>query len=87
MEADLLAAAHELDVPVRIVHGARDPRPVWAVQSLAEAPRADLVVLEGVGHLPWLENPDAFRRTTRDFMLPQASAGSRTVTTSAAKRH
>ncbi|MPZ65781.1 MAG: alpha/beta fold hydrolase [Pseudonocardiaceae bacterium] len=69
VEADLLTAACELDVPVRIVHGASDPRPVWAVQRLAEAlPRAELVVLEGVGHLPWLEDPDAFHRTTRGFI-------------------
>lgn len=72
----MLAAARELDVPVRIVHGVGDPRPVWAVQPLAQAlPNAELVVLDGVGHLPWVEDPNAFRRTTRDFIATSRRAG------------
>lgn len=71
VEADLLAACRGLEVPVRVIHGGRDPRPVWAVQSMVEAlPRAELVVLEDVGHLPWLEDPAAFARATHDFVTP-----------------
>lgn len=69
VEADVLAACRGLAVPVRVVHGAGDPRPVWAVQSLVDTlPSAELVVLPEVGHLPWLENPDAFTLVTRDFL-------------------
>ncbi len=69
VETDLLAACHELDVPVRVVHGLADPRPLWAVTPMAEAlPRAELVVLEGVGHLSWLEDPAAFASATCDFV-------------------
>jgi proline iminopeptidase len=73
IEADVLDACRALDVPVRVVHGVRDPRPVWAVESLVAAlPRAELTVLEGVGHLPWLEDPAAFGRVARRFVLDAA---------------
>jgi proline iminopeptidase len=72
-EADVLDRCPALDVPVRVVHGARDPRPVWAVESLVAAlPRAQLTVLDGVGHLPWLEDPAAFGRVASEFVLDVA---------------
>jgi proline iminopeptidase len=62
-EADLLASCRALDVPVLVVHGSRDPRPPSALESmLAALPRAELVLMDGVGHLPWLEDPASFRR-------------------------
>jgi ankyrin repeat protein len=74
-EHELLARCRLLDVPVRVVHGARDPRPLWAVQPMVEAlPRAALTVLDGVGHLPWLEDPAAFHAVTRDFVLEVAAS-------------
>jgi proline iminopeptidase len=69
-ERELLAACRTLDVPVHVVHGARDPRPLSAVQGLVEAlPRAELTVLDGVGHLPWLEDPAAFGRVASQFVV------------------
>jgi proline iminopeptidase len=69
VEADVLAACRTLAVPVLVVHGARDPRPVWAVRSLVEAlPDAELAVLETVGHLPSLEDAAAFGHVTRKFV-------------------
>lgn len=59
---ELHAACQGLDVPVLIVDGERDIRPRWAVDSLERAlPRARRVVLEGAGHLPWVEDPAGFR--------------------------
>jgi proline iminopeptidase len=59
----------DLDVPVLLVHGAADPRPIDAVETLAaELPRARLVRLEGVGHFPWWEAPDVFRDVLRKFL-------------------
>jgi proline iminopeptidase len=70
VESEVLARCRLLEVPVRVVHGAGDPRPLWAVQPLLEAlPRAALTVLDGVGHLPWLEDPDAFHAVAREFVL------------------
>jgi proline iminopeptidase len=57
--ADELAVAARVTVPVRLVHGAEDPRPVDGVRVLAAAlPDAELVVLDGAGHMPWHERPD-----------------------------
>ncbi|MFC8715260.1 alpha/beta fold hydrolase [Streptomyces sp. NPDC057197] len=56
------AACRGLDVPVVIVDGGRDIRPRAAVDSLAAAlPRVRRTVLPGAGHLPWVEEPAAFR--------------------------
>jgi proline iminopeptidase len=73
IEADVLDCCRALDVPVRVVHGARELRPVWAVESLVAAlPRVELTVIDGVGHLPWLEDPAAFVRVASEFVLDVA---------------
>jgi proline iminopeptidase len=55
-----------LDVPVLLVHGALEPRPVAPVRALAgELPHGRLVVLDGVGHFPYWEAPDTLRRVLR----------------------
>jgi proline iminopeptidase len=60
-EAELVAACRELATPTLIVHGARDIRPPWAVDSLVRAlPSVTRVVLRDAGHVPWLEAPDEF---------------------------
>jgi proline iminopeptidase len=69
VEADLLASCRALDVPVRVVHGSRDPRPLSALEAmLAALPRAEFVLMDGVGHLPWLESPASFSRIAREFV-------------------
>lgn len=58
-----------IPVPVLIVHGAADPIPLGMVQALADAlPDARVEVLEGAGHFPFLETPDAFYEAIRTFM-------------------
>jgi proline iminopeptidase len=79
VETHLLASCRALDIPVLVVHGSRDPRPPSALEStLAALPRAELVLMDGVGHLPWLESPAAFGRIAREFVTrvaAQAVAG------------
>lgn len=68
-ESPLLERCRSFDVPVLIAHGAEDTRPVWALNPLVAAlPRARLVVLEDVGHLPWLEHPERLQRELRQFL-------------------
>lgn len=63
-----------LDLPVLVMHGDADPRPVAAAKALAAiVPNSSLVVLQRVGHHPHLEAPEPFRRVVRDF-LQSASA-------------
>lgn len=64
-----LAECRSLDVPVLIVEGAEDPRPAWALDGMVEAlPRAERVVLPGVGHLPWVEDPEGLATVLRNFL-------------------
>lgn len=58
-----------LAVPVLIVDGALDHRPRTAVDSLAAAlPRARRVTLPAGGHMPWAEEPEAFRDAVAEFL-------------------
>jgi pimeloyl-ACP methyl ester carboxylesterase len=62
-------ALAQLDVPVMLVHGEQDPRPMWAVEKLARTlPSAELVALPGVGHFPDLEVPERYRELVRGFL-------------------
>jgi proline iminopeptidase len=58
--ADLLTGCR---VPTRFVHGELDPLPVTASSDIAELMGADVDVLPGVGHFPWLEEPGCVRRS------------------------
>jgi proline iminopeptidase len=65
----LLGACANLAVPVLLVDGAHDVRPRWAVDSLERAlPVVRRVVLEGAGHLPWVDEPAAFRAAVAGFL-------------------
>lgn len=49
----------ELTVPVLLVHGAEDPIPLEMVLEMESAlPNGRLVVIEGAGHFPFIEQPD-----------------------------
>ena len=68
-ENDLIARCRRLDLPTLILHGAEDTRPAWAVDSLAAAlPRADLRIIPGSGHLPWIETPTEVARAIGGFI-------------------
>jgi proline iminopeptidase len=74
VETDLLASCRHLDAPVLVVHGSGDPRPASALEPmLAALPRAEFVLMAGVGHLPWLEDPTAFGRIAREFVTGAAA--------------
>lgn len=71
-EAELIAACRALSAPTLIVDGDQDIRPRQAVDSLhAALPTATRVSLAGVGHVPWLEAPDAVAAAILDFLAPQ----------------
>lgn len=66
---ELHARCAALDVPVLIVDGDRDLRPRSAVDSLERAlPRVRRVTIRGAGHLPWAEDPEAFRAAVAAFL-------------------
>ena len=56
--------------PVRIVWGTADkllPWPQASARYRKELPRADWVLLDGIGHCPQVEAPDKFARILIDF--------------------
>jgi proline iminopeptidase len=68
-EPELVDACRALTVPVLLVHGAADPRPSRAIESLATAlPDAEVHVPPGAGHLPWVEAPDALESVSTAFL-------------------
>lgn len=46
-------------VPALIVHGRQDPIPLASSEAAARAMRAELVVIDRSGHVPYVERPDA----------------------------
>lgn len=68
-EGDLAERCRALRVPVLVLHGGRDPRPATALDSLVTAlPRAEILVIPGAGHRPWVEAPAMFGRSLNTFL-------------------
>ncbi|MGQ4330917.1 alpha/beta fold hydrolase [Streptomyces hayashii] len=63
-----------LPARTELLGGAGDPRPVSALESLALRLDLPLTRIEGAGHEPWLEQPDAVRAHLRRFVQGTAGA-------------
>jgi pimeloyl-ACP methyl ester carboxylesterase len=60
----------KLEVPAIFIHGALDPIPADAIErSAALVPGAELHLLEGIGHFPWLERPGSVLGLLRAFAV------------------
>lgn len=58
-----------LNVPALLIHGAADPRPLWALQRMVACmPSAQLDVIHGAGHLPWLDQPEQLADSLHRFL-------------------
>ena len=56
---DVVSQASTIECPVLVLHGDRDPIPIESSMDLARAIGVDVVVIEGSGHVPYVERPDA----------------------------
>lgn len=67
---DSTATLSQIDVPTLIIHGADDQIvPVFEAEAMHKAiPHSRLVILQDAGHLPNLEQPDAFNDALIDFL-------------------
>ncbi|WP_187279763.1 alpha/beta fold hydrolase [Quadrisphaera setariae] len=71
--AEALDELAGIDVPVLIIRGAEDPRPAIGTLTVAEAlPHAELVVIDGAGHLPWEDRPAEYASALRRFVQAHA---------------
>lgn len=67
---DLLAAGELESVrcPTLVVHGRQDPIPLASSEAAARVMGAELVVLDGSGHVPYVEQPAALFAAIRAFL-------------------
>lgn len=66
---DRAADCRRITQPTLVVHGAEDLRPPYVTDSLLAAlPNAERVVLDGVAHYPWVEDPDGFQKAVQTFL-------------------
>jgi proline iminopeptidase len=68
-DAALLERLPTCDVPFLVLHGSEDIRPWHGAQELAERlPNGTFHLIDGAGHLPWVERPDELREQIVSFL-------------------
>jgi len=65
---DLVPALRDLRVPSLVVHGRQDPIPLDSAAAVAAALSARTVWLDGCGHVPYVEQPEALFAAVREFL-------------------
>jgi proline iminopeptidase len=51
-----------------VIHGRQDPIPLASSEAAANALRARFVVIDGAGHVPYVEQPAALFSAIRSFL-------------------
>ncbi|MCC6927860.1 MAG: alpha/beta fold hydrolase [Gemmatimonadaceae bacterium] len=72
---DLIPLLSALRLPTLMVHGWADPIPADSTLAAARAMGARCVVLEGSGHVPYVERPDALFSAIGQFLEDTSSPG------------
>lgn len=66
---DPLGSLARISCPTLVVHGELDPIPVEFSRFLADRiPGAQLTIIPGGGHFPFIEEDDLFQRAVREFL-------------------
>ena len=65
---DLRAALRSIHCPAIVVHGSDDPIPVDSSRDVADALGARFVLLEGSGHVPYVEQPERLFAALNEFL-------------------
>ena len=66
---DLAPMLAGIQTPALVIHGAGDAIPFASTAGYAEAlPNGELLVIEGAGHFPWLEEPVDFFTAVNTFL-------------------
>ena len=62
--------------PVLVIHGTADPYPIEGSEEWIQSfPNARILRIDGAGHLPWLEQPEAVRGAIETFLGGSWPAG------------
>lgn len=68
-EWDWRSSLRRVKAPTLVIHGTKDPLPLEGARSWAAVlPNSELLLLDGVGHFPYLEVPERFFREVQQFM-------------------
>lgn len=68
-EWDWRPSLRDVTAPTLVVHGTSDPLPMTGARDWATVlPNARLLVLEGIGHFPYLEAPEIFFTVVDEFV-------------------
>lgn len=59
---------YSVQVPALVIHGREDPIPVESSSVIARTLRAPLVVIDGAGHVPYVEQPAELFAAIRSFL-------------------
>lgn len=79
-EWDWRSSLREVAAPSLIIHGSVDPLPMEGAREWAEVlPNGRLLLLEGVGHFPYVEAPERFFPAVEVFLQGEWPAGARPV--------
>jgi proline iminopeptidase len=65
---DLVPRLASVRTRALVVHGRQDPIPLASSEACARALRAQLVVMEQCGHVPYVEQPDALFEVAEAFL-------------------
>ena len=78
---DLLAPGFldSVTAPTLVVHGRQDPIPLASSEAVSRVMNATLVILDGSGHVPYVEQPAPLFSAIRTFLQRTATATPRTV--------
>jgi proline iminopeptidase len=68
-----------LRIPALVVHGRQDPIPLVSSEETARALAATCVVIEGSGHVPYVEQPDKLFSILQEFLSGTRSTHSATT--------
>lgn len=80
-EWDWRPALRAVTAPTLVIHGTADPLPVEGAHEWAAVlPNARLLLLEGIGHFPYLERPERFFGAVDEFLRGRWPEGAREVT-------
>lgn len=72
---DMRPTLARIQCPALVVHGRQDPVPLASSEDVARDLRAELLVLEDCGHVPFVEQPDALF-TALDIFLDRYESDS-----------
>lgn len=83
---DVLPSLGVVKAPVLVIHGAADPIPVESSEAWARAfPDAQLLLIEGAGHIPQVEQPEIFFNAVEAFLKGGPVPGAKKISAAAGK--